>query len=337
MRHNGIDPEFAERVFEQIRGFGEYGFPESHAASFALIAYASAWLKRHYPSAFLCALLNAQPMGFYAPPTLIEDARRHGVEVRGVDVTRSHWDSTLEPGAGAHAFAVRVGFRYVKGMAEESADRLIAARDERAFTDLDDLVARSRLDRGSLMRLAVSGALDPFDPDRRHAFWEALGRQSTAQPELPTALDEERVDLDPLTELETIGWDYLATGHSPRGHPLVPLRGTLRGMGLPEAQELGSLRDGQRIRYVGVVICRQRPGTAKGVVFMTLEDETGFVNLVFWEKVFAKHRLLAKTLSLMGVTGRLQIEQGVVHLVVDEVWVPRLEERPAARRSRDFH
>jgi len=336
MMHNGIDREFAERVFEQIRGFGEYGFPESHAASFALIAYASAWLKRHHPAAFLCALLNSQPMGFYAPPTLIEDARRHDVDVRPVDVTASEVDCTLEP-IGGGGFGVRVGLAYVKGLATDRAGAIVAARAERPFAGIDDLVARTRLDRGSLTRLAEAGALDPFDPDRRHAFWEVLGRQASAEPELATELREDPVTLDPLTELETIGWDYVATGHSARGHPLVPLRESLRAKGLPEASELGRFRDGRRVRYVGVVICRQRPGTAKGVVFMTLEDETGFVNLVFWEKVFAKHRLLAKTLSLMGVTGKLQIADGVVHLVVDDVWVPKLAERPADRASRDFH
>ncbi len=337
MMKKGIQKEFAERVFEQIRGFGEYGFPESHAASFALIAYATAWLKRHHPAAFLCALLNAQPMGFYSASTLVEDGKRHGLSVRPVDVQHSAWDCALEPCPGSgEGFAVRMGLRYVKGLRQADARRIDGARQRAAFRSVDDLASRGALEHPALERLAEGGALQGLRDGRRNALWAALGAAADTDG-LPLEDRETRADLAPLDALEEINWDYAFTGHSTRGHPLGPLREALAAQGLPEAAAVQHMKNGARVRYAGLVICRQRPGTAKGVLFMTLEDETGLVNLVVWQSVLEKYELLAKTQSFLGVTGKLQIESGVVHLVVEELWQPTMEQRPSKAKSRDFH
>jgi error-prone DNA polymerase len=332
----GIAPEFAERVFQQIRGFGEYGFPESHAASFALISYATAWLKCHYPAEFTCALLNAQPMGFYAPSTIVEDARRHAVEVRPVDARASDWDCTLEAVEERETFAVRLGFRCVKGLGEADGDRIGAARNAAPFASLADFTRRVRLDAAALQVLAEAGAFDGLGMNRRTALWEAkalakCGRDSLSL-EQPAS---ERIfaRLDPA---ETIRWDYRTTDLSPRGHPLEAIRAGLRAQGLPDAAALARIPHGRRVRYAGVVICRQRPGTAKGVVFLTLEDETGFVNVVLWPKVWTRHRVLVKTSPILGITGRLESQQGVAHLIADHVWLPRLSEAVPTGGSRDF-
>ena len=358
MTAKGIAPEFAERVFGQIRGFGDYGFPESHAASFALIAYATSWLRRHYPDVFTCALLNAQPMGFYAPSTIVDDARRHGIDVRPVDVTGSDWRCTLEPGGGAPAppvrgrvggreasgpakprFAVRMGLRYVKGLSE-SRDwaRIEAARGRAPFDSVDDFVARTGLDEQMSTRLAEAGALAGLEQRRRDALWQVRGLVRALAPVLPPgAARDETPGFDDLDLGETIAWDYRTSAHSPRGHPLAALREQLRARRLPDARTVSSMRDGWKTRYAGLVICRQRPGTAGGVVFMTLEDETGFVNLVVWSRVFDEHALIARTASFLGVTGRIQRAAGVVHLVADTLWRPELDEDPNAVDSRDFH
>ena len=334
----GIEREFAERVFEQIRGFGEYGFPESHAASFALIAYATAWMKHYYPEVFACSLLNAQPMGFYSSATIIEDAKRHDVEVRPVDVERSLWDCTLEPvPEGPVRFACRVGLRYVKGLGERHWERIREARRDGPFASVEDLVDRSGLDEGTLSRLAEAGALDTLERSRRAALWKVRGAARTEPPELELTGVADAPDFELLDAFQTIGWDYRTTGHSPRGHPLEPLRETLRARRLPDARSVASMPDGRRVRYAGLVICRQRPGTASGVVFMTLEDETGFVNVVIWSRVFDEHALLIKTTNFLGVTGKLQAQEGVTHLVADSFWVPRLDRRPHQAKSRDFH
>ena len=357
----GIAPEFAERVFDQIRGFGEYGFPESHAASFALIAYGAAWLRCHYPDVFTCALLNAQPMGFYTPATIVDDAIRHGVEVRPVDVTASEWDCTLEaaaygraacaagvdagapvsagaPAAATPRFAVRMGFRYVKGFSEKRDFAPLAhARAARPFRSVADVARRARLDDAALRRLAEAGAFALFENARRAALWEARGLAATPPPPLPVTPSERTPAFDPLSDLETITWDYAANGHSTAGHPLAPLRNTLAAQRLPDARTVAAMRDGRKVRYAGLVICRQRPATASGVTFMTLEDETGFVNVVIWKRVFDRHAVLAKTASFLGVTGRLQATDGVVHIVADTLWDPRLDTTPATAGSRDFH
>ena len=341
MMAKGIAREFAERVFEQIRGFGEYGFPESHAASFALIAYATAWLRCHYPDVFACSLLNAQPMGFYTPATIVDDAVRHGVEVRPADVTASAWDCTLEPldAPGLRpAFAVRMGLRYVKGLSEDRDWRRIeAARTERLFASMEDFVCRVRLDERVVRRLAEAGAFARFEGERRTALWEAqdLGRRPASA--LPIASCEPRPDFEPLGELETIAWDYRFSAHSTHGHPLAPLRDALTSRKLPDARTVAEMPDGRRVRYAGIVICRQRPATASSVTFMTLEDETGFVNVVVWKRVFDHHAVLARTASFLGVTGKLQCESGVVHIIAEALWTPEITARPPSAGSRDFH
>jgi len=336
----GIEPEFAERVFEQIRGFGEYGFPESHAASFALIAYATAWMKQHHPEVFACALLNAQPMGFYSPATIVEDARRHNVEVRPVDVGHSDSDCSLEVPTGAQRvetgpLALRMGLRYVKGLPKPQRERILRARQERSFASPEDFVRRTGLDQGNLMRLAEAGALCSLDPQRRSALWRTRGEARSPRPAIGSS--EPTPAFPSLGELETIRWDYRTTGHSPRGHPLAPLRAQLRILNLPDAQEVAGMPHGRRVRYAGVVIGRQRPGTASGVVFVTLEDETGFVNLIVWSRVFRRNAVLIKTVGFLGVTGKLQTRDGVTHIIAETFWRPQLDQRPAKVNSRDFH
>ncbi len=350
MKSKGITQEFAERVFEQIRGFGDYGFPESHAASFAYIAYVSAWMKRHYPDVFCCALLNAQPMGFYAPATLIDDAKRHGVAVLPIDVQHSEWGCTLErsdttldqigkraPGdAGVRQWAVRVGLRYVKGLRQECGRRIVSARQYGAFESIDQFTRRSDCDDGTLERLAEAGAFASLQGERRGALWTVHGVNRDTEPDLEMDEREQDVAFASLNNFETIVWDYEATGHSTRDHPLGPIRASLTERGLPDARTVAAMPGGSRVSYAGVIITRQRPSTAKGVVFMTMEDETGFVNVVIWKNVFERYRILAKTSSFLGVTGKIQSESGVVHVVADSLWEPNMPVQPKRRRSRDF-
>jgi DNA-directed DNA polymerase III PolC len=309
----------------------------SHAASFALIAYATAYLKCHFPAEFTCALLNAQPMGFYSPATIVGDAGRHGVVVRPVDVRHSAWDCTLEPCAeSAGGLAVRMGLRYVNGLGEGDGARLADARAEAPFASLEDCVRRTGLDRGALAALAEAGAFEGFGLDRRTALWQVRGLSRRRDMTLPLRVREATPAFAPLGPAEQVSWDYRTCAHSPRGHPLEALREELRARGLPDARTVAGLPDGRRVRYAGLVICRQTPGTASGVTFMTLEDETGFVNVVLWERVFARYSILARTAALLGVTGRVQAQHGVVHVVAETLWRPRVSRRPAAVRSRDF-
>jgi error-prone DNA polymerase len=349
MEAKGIEREFAERVFDQIRGFGEYGFPESHAASFSLIAYATAWMRRHHLDVFTCSLLNAQPMGFYSPSTIVEDAKRHGLTVLPVDVTRSAWDCTLEDGENGDSpyfsrrkigtvpifSALRMGLRYVKGLREEVGKRVVASRP---YASIPDLVSRAGLDEGSVSRLAEAGALRSLEPNRRGALWAAKGAARPGRGAMEVPVEETALpEFAALDAFETIGWDYRTSGHSAEGHPLEPLRDRLRAHRLPDAGQVAAGADGSRARYAGLVICRQRPGTASGVVFLTLEDETGFVNVVCWAPVYERFRILVKTASFLGVTGKLQRQDGVVHLIADSFWEPRDLLAPATARSRDFH
>ena len=340
MTAKGIAPEFAQRVFEQIRGFGEYGFPESHAASFALIAWATAWMKCHHPDVFACSLLNAQPMGFYSAATIVEDARRHGVEVRPVDVTRSEWVCTLEPRGDSNGLAVRMGLRWVKGLAEREAARIIELRKDGDghHLSVERLVTDCGLDSRMLGRLAESGALESLAPGRRAALWRVRGTALAPPTALALDEDERTPGFSEPDAFETIAWDYRTTRHSPRGHPLEPLREALRARRLPDARAVGRMGHGRPVHYAGMVICRQRPGTASGVVFMTLEDETGFVNVVVWSRVFERYAVLIKSAAFLGVSGKLQVQEGVVHLVAERFWRPPLAtRRPESGGSRDFH
>ena len=230
-----------------------------------------------------------------------------------------------------------MGLRYVKGLGEGDWKRIEAARGERAFASVDDFARRTRLDEGAVVRLAESGALARFEPRRRGALWAAKGAARATRAAMDLPRDEATPAFARLDPVETIGWDYRTTGHSPRGHPLAPLREKLRARRLPDARTLSGLPHGRLVHFAGLVICRQRPGTASGVVFMTLEDETGFVNVVVWSRVYERYKVLVKTTSFLGVSGKLQVQDGVVHLVAENFWTPkRLLELPQVG-SRDFH
>ena len=309
MARNGIAPDVGRRIFNQISAFADYGFPESHAASFALLVYASAWLKRYYHTAFSCALLNAQPMGFYAPSTLVEDARRHGVEIRGVDVMRSDWDCTMEDGA------LRIGLRYVRGLGEKARERLEPLlAGERPHT-LEEWIRRSGLAVAQLRALAEGGAFDGLWPNRRSALWEVLKHaRGAAGPLAPVAGDRRPAPVPPLTPIELTEADYRVAGLSPAGHPMRHIRAALREQGVVPAGDLEHHRDGEWVTVAGLVICRQRPATAKGFCFVTLEDETGLANVVITPKLFEEHRRLVVRSPLLLVEGILQEEQGVLNV-----------------------
>ncbi|CAB3743944.1 Error-prone DNA polymerase [Paraburkholderia sediminicola] len=313
MLERGYDREFAEAIFAQIQGFGEYGFPESHAASFALLVYASAWLKCHEPVAFLVAMLNSQPMGFYSPSQLAQDARRHGVKVLPVDVTLSNWDSVVE-GRSTRA-PVRLGMSLVRGLKEEAAARIELARAVRTFVDVSDLARRAQLDRKDLQALAAADALRTLAGDRRAALWHAVA----AVPDrdlLSGATDDDATPvLAPMTEGQQIASDYRTLGLTLGRHPLELLRPRLLAQRLLPASTLAGFRNGQLARACGMVTVRQRPGTAKGVMFVTLEDETGQVNVIIWPSLLEKQRREALGSSLLAVYGVWQREGEVRHLV----------------------
>jgi error-prone DNA polymerase len=342
MRARGYAADFAERLYQQMLGFGEYGFPESHSASFALLAYDSAWLKCHEQAAFTAALLNSQPMGFYAPAQLVRDARAHGVEVRAVDVCVSGWDCTLERGEEGEP-ALRLGLRLVKALSRNGADRLIEARRRQPFASVQDLAARAALDRGDLEALAAAGALASLSGNRHLAFWEVAGteRPLPLEAALTDSPDEDAHEPTPLlrtpTEGERIVADYGSVGLTLGRHPLALLRGSLQSRQLICARELNSMAHGQPVRTAGIVLMRQRPGTASGVTFLTLEDETGQVNIIVWERIGEEYRRALLHSRLLEVHGELQRQEGVMHVIAR-----RLLDRSAllgelVTRSRDFH
>ncbi|MDT8840009.1 error-prone DNA polymerase [Paraburkholderia fungorum] len=313
MLERGYEREFAEAIFAQIQGFGEYGFPESHAASFALLVYASAWLKCHEPVAFLVAMLNSQPMGFYSPSQLVQDAKRNGVKVLPVDVTLSNWDSAVE--GQTTSSPVRLGMSLVRGLKEEAAARVELARAVRSFTDVSDLARRAQLDRKDLQALAAADALHSLAGDRRAALWHAVA----AVPDrdlLRGATDDDATPvLAPMTEGQEIASDYRTLGLTLGRHPLELLRPRLLAQRLLPASTLAGFRNGQLARACGIVTVRQRPGTAKGVMFITLEDETGQVNVIIWPSLLEKQRREALGSSLLAVYGVWQREGEVRHLV----------------------
>jgi error-prone DNA polymerase len=316
MLERGYDLAFAEAIFSQIQGFGEYGFPESHAASFALLAYASAWLKRHEPAAFLCALLNSQPMGFYSPSQLVQDARRHGIEVRPVDVTVSGWESALEErdGEGGQP-AVRLGLALQRGMRREAALRIEEARAIRPFDSVADLARRAALERADLQVLAASNALRALAGHRRSALWQAVGAVPDRDLLRPTTPQEAVPELAAPSEGDEIVGDYRAQGLTLGRHPLALLRAQLLARRFVPADVLADFQDGQLARACGIVTVRQRPGTAKGVLFITLEDETGTVNVIVWPTLVERQRREVLNAALLGVYGIWQRQGEVRHLV----------------------
>ena len=361
MAERGYSPEFAERIFNQIKGFGDYGFPESHAASFALLAYVSAWLKCHEPAVFFCALLNSQPMGFYAPAQLVRCAREHGVEVRPVDVNCSDWESTLERDATGRP-VLRLGLNRVKGLAGHAAERVVSARlgnagrdaprlvnvrcgDAQpgnaqlgnAFESVPELAERARLDSRALDVLAGAGALESLAGNRHRAHWDAAGVEKPT-PLLGQARIAEGVPmLKAPTEGQEVLADYRHLGFSLRCHPLALLRDRLTSAGLQTACDVLQRPDGAAVHAAGLVIARQRPSTASGVIFVTIEDETGYLNLVVWERVAERQRQVLLGATLLGVHGEVQKEGPVVHIVAGQLsdHSGLLGELPT--RSRDFH
>jgi len=310
----GYSERFARQIYKQIEGFGEYGFPESHAASFALLVYVSAWLKCHAPAAFTAALLNSQPLGYYAPAQLVQDARRHGVDVRPVDVGASAWDCTLEPGANVRP-ALRLGLRLVKGLSEAAARRLVAARAATPFPDLHDLIRRAGLQRRDIQALTKADALVQLAGHRPHAHWAVLGLEAPTPLFAAPTVQEALPLLRRPTEGEAIVADYGSLGLTLRRHPLALLRPRLERMAFLTAERVLGLAHGQTVRAAGLVITRQRPGTATGVVFVTLEDETGYLNLIVWSSLVDKQRKELLGSRLLGVTGEVQRNGEVVHVL----------------------
>jgi len=316
MTERDYDVKFAEAIFEQIKGFGEYGFPESHSASFALLSYASSWIKCHEPAAFLCSLLNSQPMGFYSPSQLVQDARRHDVVVREIDVTISGWETTLEEPAGKRGQpAVRLGLNMLKGMSAGTAARIERARASGPFASVADLARRADLDRHALHVLAGGDALRQLSGHRRQALWQAVGAVPDKDLLRPTMPDEETPQLQAPSEGEDILGDYRSHGLSLRRHPLALLRETLLKHRFMPAEVLNTYTNNMLARACGMVTVRQRPGTAKGVIFMTLEDETGNVNVIIWPALLEQQRREVLSAPLLGVYGIWQQEGTVRHLV----------------------
>ena len=361
MLERGYSEAFAEQIFQQIRGFGEYGFPESHAASFALLVYVSAWMKRHHPAAFCCALLNSQPMGFYQPSQLVQDAQRHGVKVLPADVRYSNWDCTLEP-------ALRLGLRMLKGMRKDSALRLEQARREQPFSCVQDLANRASLDRHDLAVLAEAAALRGLAGHRHRARWEIaavekpvddLLRSSGQSPPLHDPLErpvaaidfqppnrghgpllqqagESMVSIRPPSEVDNTRADYASTGLTLGRHPIALLRPVLKRRRAISARELHEKPHGSRVRACGLITMRQRPMTASGTIFLTLEDETGCVNTVIWPRLFEKQRAEILTASVLAVDGVVETDGDVHHLIASRVHDFSFLAENLQSRSRDF-
>jgi error-prone DNA polymerase len=372
MTRRGLSTEFAEQVFNQIRGFGEYGFPESHAASFALLVYVSAWLKCYYPAAFTAAIINSQPMGFYAPAQLIRDARAHGVRVLPIDVNFSGWDCRLEEtgdrgqetgasgqrsevrgqdGGGAvlstqysvlsTSPALRLGLRLTNGLPQAAAERIEVARKDGPFTSLDNFVRRTRLGQPIVAKLAEADAFGSIQLNRQAALWQALGQETRAknQPLLAAMTDDDEptADLPPMPMIDQVFADYRMSGLSLKGHPISFFRPQLDQLSVTRSGDLEKLHDGRHLRVAGLVLLRQRPGTARGITFVTLEDETGLANLVLRPEIWERYYSVARTSPAWIAHGALESREGVIHIVANRL--EDLSTRLAALkiRSRDFH
>jgi error-prone DNA polymerase len=323
MTNNGYSAAFADRVFRQLRGFGEYGFPESHASSFAILVWASCWLKYHYPAAFAAALLNSQPMGFYAPAQLVGDARKHGVTVLPADVNFSGWDCTLEaatPQQAKPAPALRLGFRMLSGFLAEHAEQIVKQRGARPYVSLDEFAERTGLSNSVLARLSRADAFASLSLGRRSALWQALPDHT------PTPLLEaDPAGTEPAVELPTLGAfgevvaDYRTTGLSLKAHPLKFLRPQLNQRRITPASRLAATKDGRFLRVAGLVLVRQRPSTANGITFVTLEDETGIVNLIVRPEVWERHHQAARAATVLLAHGIVQNQESVIHVLVNRL------------------
>lgn len=339
MCERGYTPEFAARLFEQIKGFGSYGFPESHAASFAGIVYASCWLKCHEPAAFTCALLNAQPMGFYGASQIVQDAQRHRITVRPVDVRHSEWDCTLEadPASLVDSPAIRLGLRQVRGFREDVAQRLSRERARAAFEDIADLCARVGLDKRHQEALAEAGALRGLTGHRHRARWAIAG----IEPQLPlfgqSSPDEESIVLSPPSQAEDTLADYARVGLTLGPHPLQQVRARLRAAKCTDSRALRAMPHSSLVRTAGLVTQRQRPQTASGVTFITLEDEHGPINVIVWRQVAQRQRRVFLEARLLGVDGRWEHVDGVSHLIAHRLLDMSAILGSLDSRSRDFH
>jgi error-prone DNA polymerase len=330
MAERGYDPAFGEQIYNQIRGFGEYGFPESHAASFALLTYVSCWLKQHHPAAFIAALINSQPMGFYSSSQLLQDVKRHGVDVLPVDAAVSEWDCTLEGNA------IRLGMRLIRGFNEAAAHSIVAARKYQAMASIDQLAHAASLSKRHVHALALAGAFRSLTPHRRAAFWSALGVERLPGMMAGASAVETLPQLPPPSEFEDIQVDYQHLGLSTGRHPMALLRSALQRQGFSNGADIRNAKDGTLVSVAGLVTHVQRPQTAKNVVFISLEDETGIINLVVWPDVFDRFRPAILQASLLKVDGRLQNKENVAHVVAQRIdncshWMGTL-----ARKSRDF-
>jgi error-prone DNA polymerase len=337
----GYSEEFSQRCFNQIKGFGEYGFPESHAASFALLVYVSAWIKCHYPAVFAAALLNSQPMGFYAPAQIVRDAREHGVKALSADVNLSEWDSTLEPSGSDGSLALRLGLRQIDGLHVDEANRLRAAG--RPFCDVHDLWMRAGVKLSTLEKLAAADAFRSMKLDRRQALWEvkALG---AAEPlplftwsETREIGPEPNVALPAMSLSEHVVNDYQTLKLSLKAHPISFLREKLNARGVRVCDELRNTKDGAFVSIAGVVLVRQRPGSAKGVVFMTIEDETGVANTVVWPKTLERFRKVVMRARLIIIHGHIQRHEDIVHVVSEKLedrsdWLELLSDHAAGMK-----
>ncbi|RYD42111.1 MAG: DNA polymerase III subunit alpha, partial [Sphingomonadales bacterium] len=328
MVERGYPKDFAERTFKQIEGFGSYGFPESHAASFAKIAYASCWIKHHHPDVFCAALLNAQPMGFYAPAQIVRDARNHGVEVRPVSINDSHWDCTLEKKDGRY-LAVRLGFRQVRSLANVHGAAIVGARGDLPYDCVEDVWRRAGVPRAAIERIAEADGFACLSEDRRQGLWKVRGLGEAPLPLFaaadareacfsPEGLEPETI-LRQMTEGREVVEDYRTLQLSLRAHPLSFLRDELDAMGIVRCADLSHIRDGRNIEVAGVILVRQRPGSAKGVLFVTIEDETGIANGILWPDRFEIYRRPVMSASMIAIRGRLQKEGEVIHIICDRV------------------
>jgi error-prone DNA polymerase len=348
MLKNGYSEAFAQGIFQQILGFGEYGFPESHAASFALLAYDSSWLKCHEPECFLAAMLNSQPMGFYSPSQLVQDARRHGVQVFPPDVCFSDWDCTLEwlagEGVGAARPGVRLGLRMISGLSQAGVAKLVQARAERTFGSTEDMALRSQLDVKDVNALAAGDALQSLSGHRRQQVWDARAFVRPTKLLQSAPLDEPALSLPQASEGEEIVFDYASLGLTLRRHPLALLRPRLDRWKLQTSAQLHDVPNGRKVRACGIVTVRQQPQTANGTIFLTLEDETGPVNVIVWKSLREQQReelLLSRLLAVEGVWQR-DVESGgnvrnlIAHRLKDlSSLLGRLGRQPSW--SRDFH
>jgi error-prone DNA polymerase len=336
MLARGYTETYAEQICQQIQGFGEYGFPESHAASFALLVYLSAWFKCHEPAAFTCAMLNSLPLGFYSASQLVQDAVRHSVIVRPIDVQRSDLDCTLEPSGNGEP-ALRLGLSMVKGLSKAAALRIVCARAASGFLDVDDLLIKAELNRKDLGCLAKADALAALAGHRRNALWHTLGVDQPTALLIDAKRPESQPDLFPPSEGQDIVADYAHVGLTLRRHPLTLLRATLQAKKILTATDLKQIQHGQRIRTAGIVTCRQRPGTASGVIFVTLEDETGYSNIVVWRDLAERQRRVLLSSSLMCVDGIVERKGEVIHVIAKHLTDHTRLLGNLVIESRDFH